>query len=127
MEFLWVRLIALVTFGGFDIGVAIYARYVQHQMTKTSYAAHIAGALAGFLLGIFALKNLKARYCERVFGWFCLATVIVLVGFAIAFNIINERHFDNTENPRFCYDMNRQASLFMEKGQGNYNNFDKGP
>ena len=92
MEFRWVRLIALLVFGGSDIGVAIYGRYAN-QKTKTSYAAHLAGALAGFLVGIVVLRNLKVKTWEKVLGWFAMVIFILLIGGAIIFNVANEKHF----------------------------------
>ncbi len=47
MEFPLLRLLAFLVLAGVDTGVAIYYRYVAEVDTKVSYAAHIAGALAG--------------------------------------------------------------------------------
>jgi len=100
MEFRWIRLVTLLVFGGTDIGVAIYGRYVQQQTTRTSYAAHIAGALAGFLIGVNALRNLKVKRWENIFGWFMLVIYIILMAFAILFNILNEKHFNDEYSDR---------------------------
>jgi len=76
MEFNWIRLIGLLVFGGTDIGVAIYGRYVQNESNRTSYSAHIAGALAGFLIGVNVLRNLKAQRWEVILGWFVFISYI---------------------------------------------------
>ncbi|KFM76449.1 Protein rhomboid, partial [Stegodyphus mimosarum] len=69
MTFGWARLVALLVFGGTDIGVAFYSRYVEEDRNKTSYAAHIAGALAGLMIGIVCLRNLRIRKWETILGW----------------------------------------------------------
>ena len=102
MEFNWIRLIGLLVFGGTDIGVAIYGRYTSDSDNRTSYSAHIAGALAGFLIGINVLHNLKVKRWETILGWFALIIYILLMGFAIIFNIVNKDHYLNPENTNYC-------------------------
>ena len=102
MEFNWIRLSVLLLFGGTDIGVAIYGRYTNDVENRTSYSAHIAGALAGFLIGINVLRNLKVRRWETILGWFALITYILLMGSAIIFNIVNKNHYINPENVDMC-------------------------
>jgi hypothetical protein len=104
MEFNWIRLIGLLVFGGTDIGVAVYGRYVKDDdhHNRTSYSAHIAGALAGFFIGLNVLRNLKARRWEIILGWFVLIIYILLMGFAIIFNIVNEKHYIDETNVKRC-------------------------
>jgi O-antigen ligase len=93
MEFNWIRLIGLLVFGGIHIGVAANGRYVKGEQNRTSYSVHIAGALAGFFIGLNVLRNLKARRWQIILGWFVLIIYILLMGFAIIFNIVNEKHY----------------------------------
>ena len=102
MEFSWVRLIALVTFISTDIGVAIYGRYVKEEHSRVSYSAHFAGALVGFLIGVNVLRNLKMHRWEVILGWVMLTVYILLMGFAILFNILNVNHFINPDDPERC-------------------------
>ncbi|XP_054155347.1 rhomboid-related protein 2-like [Oppia nitens] len=102
MEFNWLRLAGLVLFGGTDIGVAIYGRYTDDTQNRTSYAAHLAGAVAGFLVGINVLRNLRVRRWETILGWFALVIYIMLMGFAIIYNIVNKDHYINQENTNQC-------------------------
>ena len=102
MEFNWIRLAGLLVFGGTDIGVAIYGRYTNEKENRTSYSAHVAGALAGFLIGINVLHNLKVRRWETILGWFALVLYILLMGFAVIFNVVNKDHYINTEDVTFC-------------------------
>lgn len=102
MEFNWLRLLSLLGFVGTDIGVAIYGRYVKEEHSRVSYSAHFAGALVGFLIGINVLRNLKMRRWEVILGWAMLFVYILLMGFAIIFNLINEKYFINPDDPERC-------------------------
>lgn len=93
MEFCWYRLIAVLLLGGTDIGVALYNRYAMETKSRTSYAAHFAGALAGFLVGLNVLRNLKIRSWEIKLGWVMLGIYGVLMLFAIFWNAFYSDYF----------------------------------
>jgi rhomboid-related protein 1/2/3 len=93
MEFNWIRLVGLIVFAGTDFGVAIHDRYFTEKKNRTSYAAHLAGAIAGLLVGIIALRNLRVRRWELVLGWFALVIYIMLMGSAIIFNVFYPAYF----------------------------------
>lgn len=86
MEFAWARLVALIMFAGVDVGVALYSRYQAEEKNKISYAAHFAGALAGLLVGIILLRNIRVHKWEVVLGRVMLAIYILLMSFAIIWN-----------------------------------------
>jgi cell division protein FtsW (lipid II flippase) len=117
MKFNWIRLIGLLLYVGIDIGVSVYDHYVNNEQNRTSYLAHIAGALAGFLIGLCVLRNLKARRWKVILGWFVFIVYILLMGFAIIFNIVNEKHFPNVNrcdrNDRSDRISNRHSSQQM--------------
>lgn len=92
MEFGWVRLIALIFFGATDIGVAVWDRYTAKQ-NRTSYAAHVAGAVAGLLVGIVVLRNLRVRRWETILGYFAILTYVLMMGAIIMFNVLNPDYF----------------------------------
>ncbi|XP_054722866.1 rhomboid-related protein 2-like [Uloborus diversus] len=89
MTFGWARLIALFIFGGTDIGVAFYARYVEKEENRTSYAAHFAGSLAGLMIGMVCLRNLKVHKWEKVLGWVLFSLYLALMLSAVLFNIFS--------------------------------------
>ncbi|KAI1292230.1 Rhomboid-related protein 3 [Halotydeus destructor] len=93
MEFNWIRLTGLIIFGAIDFGTAIYERYFTNSTNKTSYAAHLAGATAGLLLGVIFLHNLQVRKWEIVLGWFSLVLFILLMGTAIIWNVAYPNYF----------------------------------
>ncbi|XP_053207442.1 rhomboid-related protein 2-like [Panonychus citri] len=86
MEFGVIRAVGLVAFGTIDVGVAMYNRYTQSEKTRTSYSAHFMGALAGFLVGVMALRNLKVKKWEKRLGIIALVLYVILMGFCISFN-----------------------------------------
>ncbi|GFT41716.1 rhomboid-related protein 3 [Nephila pilipes] len=93
MTFGWVRLLSLLIFAGTDVGVALYSRYVEDEKSRTSYAAHFAGALAGLMIGMVCLRNLKVKKWEQILGWTLFAVYVVLMLFAILWNIFYTSYY----------------------------------
>lgn len=93
MEFAWLRLTALITFTASDIGTAIYYRYFAMKDDRISYAAHVAGALAGLLLGLIVLRNLRVRSWETLVGFIAVTAYLIFMMIAILFNIFAPDHF----------------------------------
>jgi membrane associated rhomboid family serine protease len=88
MEVPALRLVAFLLLIGVDTGVAVYYRYVALIDTRVSYAAHIAGAVVGLLLGIVVLRNLRVQTWERVIWWFSLLLFLGLFLAAIVWNAV---------------------------------------
>ncbi len=61
-----------------DIGTALYRRYSVEDASATAYMAHIFGAIAGFLIGIVILRNIKKKLHEQVLFWIALCIYIIL-------------------------------------------------
>ena len=97
MEYAWVRLLGLITFAFTDVGVAIYDRYHQMANHRVSYAAHIAGAVAGLLLGLIVLRNLRVRRWETLVGLIATAAFALLLLIAVLFNIFAVDFFEPSE------------------------------
>lgn len=97
MTFGWARLVALLIFGGTDVGVALYARYVQDEKSRTSYAAHFAGALAGLMIGLVCLRNLRVHKWEKILGWILFAIFVLLMIFTILWNIFNVNYYPDQD------------------------------
>ncbi|XP_033731802.1 rhomboid-related protein 2-like [Pecten maximus] len=82
-----VRLTLLLTFSILDTGNAVYRRFFDaNATTKIGISAHIGGLLAGLLLGIPILKNIKELPWEKTLGWITLAVYLIFVSFAMFFN-----------------------------------------
>ncbi|XP_015114466.1 rhomboid-related protein 2-like [Diachasma alloeum] len=65
----------------------IYHRYVLRETKDVGYDAHLAGALAGLLVGINVLRNLKVKKWETVIWWVSILTYTTLTTAAILWNI----------------------------------------
>lgn len=98
MDFAWVRVIFLIIFGSTDVGVAVYTRYMEgEEENRVSYAAHLAGATAGLLLGLPTLRNLVKHRWEVITGWVFFAVFVVLILAAVLVNAFYEEYFPKSE------------------------------
>ncbi|XP_046647042.1 rhomboid-related protein 2-like [Daphnia pulicaria] len=93
MEFAIWRLLFIVILVVVDVGTAIYYRYVENVDTKVGYAAHLAGAIAGLLVGVNVLRNLQVERWEKVVWWICFTVYVALMAAAIAINFLWDVHF----------------------------------
>lgn len=94
MTFGWVRLVSIIIFVGTDVGVAFYSRYFSdNENDRTSYAAHFAGALAGLMIGLVCLRNLRVHKWEKILGWILFSIFVLLVCCAILWNILNPDYY----------------------------------
>jgi len=99
MEFGIIRFTGLLVFAGTDIGVAVYDRYTHEEKNRTSYAAHIGGALAGLLVGLVILRNLKVHRWEIVLGAIAIAVYFFLMIFIVIWNISYTDYFPAQDDP----------------------------
>ena len=93
MEFAIFRLLFIVILIGADVGMAVYYRYVENVDTKVGYIAHLAGAIAGLLVGVNVLRNLQVEKWEKVVWWVCLTIYVLLLAGLIAANILWTENF----------------------------------
>lgn len=89
------QLAFFVMYIGLDVGVSVYNRYWAPAGSgpKVGYAAHLAGGLAGLLIGIGVLRNLEVKKWEKYVWWVSVTTFVVLVLGAIVVNIFYTDHF----------------------------------
>ena len=84
------RLLSVLLYGLLDTGMAVYYRHVADQTVKTSYLAHICGALAGLLIGIIVLKNRKVEHWETKLKVICVVVFVLLAVTAVLWNIFGD-------------------------------------
>ncbi|XP_046980109.1 rhomboid-related protein 2-like [Schistocerca americana] len=87
MKFAILQALVFFILAGSDIGSAVYNRYVLKEKTQIGYAAHLAGAVAGLLVGINVLRNLQVKYWEKVLRWTCIVLYVALMLAAIIWNV----------------------------------------
>ncbi|KAJ8917355.1 hypothetical protein NQ315_002377 [Exocentrus adspersus] len=93
MSFPAIQLLVFVIVAASDISTAIYNRYVLDIDEHIGYAAHLAGALAGLLVGINVLRNLSVTRTERVIWWISMVTYAVLMVTCIIWNLAWKDYF----------------------------------
>lgn len=77
MEYAIVQLFVFLIFCVTDLGFSMY-RHFTDVHDQVGYVAHLSGAVAGLLVGIGVLRNLKVRPWERKL-WWCAVTLYVLL------------------------------------------------
>ncbi|KAK5638629.1 hypothetical protein RI129_012924 [Pyrocoelia pectoralis] len=93
MEYPFVQLLIYLIITICDIGSAIYERHISPTSSGVSYTAHIAGAVAGLLMGINIVRNIKVTRSEIVIWWLSIVLYIVLMGVAIVWHIAGKTYF----------------------------------
>lgn len=76
-----------------DIGQAVYNRYVLAIDEHIGYAAHLAGAVAGLLAGIFVLRNLEESKVERIIRYTAITVFVTLITIAVVWNCVYDSYF----------------------------------
>ena len=93
------RLIFVLVFAAADIGNAVVVRLQSNAATSTvGYTAHLAGAVAGLLVGLAALRNRRKERWETVVRVVSLASWLILVGLSIGWNIEGDTLYSHKHN-----------------------------
>lgn len=87
MMFPYVQMFVYVLIVACDLGQSIYDRYFLDVVSPVGISAHVGGAVAGLLVGIYTLRNLQVTRTEKYVWWIALILYIVLMGAAIIINI----------------------------------------
>lgn len=94
MKFAIVQLAIFLILAVTDIGTAVYNRYIlKDENDQVGYVAHLAGAIAGLLVGINVLRNLEVRSWENKIWWAALTLYTVLMLAAIIWNAAFPNYF----------------------------------
>ncbi|EEB13444.1 conserved hypothetical protein [Pediculus humanus corporis] len=92
-RFAWVQLLIFIILAITDVGTAIYNRYILDVNDQVGYVAHLAGAVAGLLVGINVLRNFRVRTWEKTLRWFSFFFYSVLMLIAIIWNAAFPSYF----------------------------------
>lgn len=93
MEFALLQLCVFIVITVFDVGQAIYNRYVFKKEDQIGYVAHLAGAIAGLLVGINVLRNLEVQTWEKFLWWASIFIYTILMTIAILYNVFYENSY----------------------------------
>ena len=92
----WCRVMIVLIVAICDIAVYLYDMYVvanDNLHESIGYAAHISGAIAGLLVGILSLKNLRWENHERYIWMASASLFVILIGTAILWSVAFPSHF----------------------------------
>ncbi|XP_046682833.1 rhomboid-related protein 2 [Homalodisca vitripennis] len=93
MQFAVWQLLVFLVLAVVDIGSAVHARYIANIDQKIGYVAHIAGAAAGLLVGLYVLRNLEVQSWERTLWRISILVFAALVAVGIVWNIAYPSYF----------------------------------
>ncbi|XP_029169925.1 protein rhomboid isoform X3 [Nylanderia fulva] len=94
MEFAVLQLLVFLVVTSVDIGQAVYNRYILDTNDQVGYVAHLAGAIAGLLVGINILRNLEVQTWEKIVWWVSMFTFTGLMTAAILWNILYTSYYE---------------------------------
>ncbi|XP_055913592.1 protein rhomboid [Eupeodes corollae] len=96
MDYAIVQLFVFLIFCFTDLGTSIY-RHLNDKHDQIGYVAHLSGAVAGLLVGIGVLRNLKERRWERILWWIAVTFYFALMLAGIMFQIFYPEYFPKQE------------------------------
>ncbi|XP_066251521.1 rhomboid-related protein 2-like [Euwallacea similis] len=88
MKYPLIQFSILSVIGVCDLGSALYDRYFLNINKQVGCIAHLGGAVAGLLVGIYILKNLKVKNFERYLWWMAVVAFVVFILICILLNIL---------------------------------------
>ncbi|KAL4002289.1 Rhomboid family protein [Acanthocheilonema viteae] len=88
MEFAFSRALALAILIASDVSVVIYHRYYLNATDKVSQVSHLAGFVAGVLMGTVVLRNFRKKNWERVIWWIAFAITCLSFSTLIILNVM---------------------------------------
>lgn len=99
MEFAIVQLFVFLIFCATDLGMSVY-RHITEVHDQVGYVAHLSGAVAGLLVGIGVLRNLKVRRWERILWWCAVTLYLILMLTGIGIHLFYGEHFPHRHSSK---------------------------
>lgn len=92
MEFACEQLFVLLVFCVCDAAFSTND-YLSKTRTDISFVAHLAGGVAGLLVGICVLRNVKVRFWQLKLWWFSVTIYFSLMITGICIHLFDPNHF----------------------------------
>lgn len=92
MEYAIIQLFVFLIFCVTDLGTSIY-RHMTDVRDQVGYMAHLCGALAGLLVGLGVLRNLKVRKWEKILWVVAIIVYLALMFSGILIHILCPHYF----------------------------------
>jgi len=93
----WLVPVLVFVVGIVDLAIAVTARYSESSGGSVGYSAHIGGSLAGFLIGINIIRNLRHKKWEGYLRLICFLIWILLVIISILWNALATPFFPTSD------------------------------
>lgn len=61
-----------------EFGTSLY-NYLNEYTNDVSFLAHLFGAIAGLLIGIGVLRNLRVQSWEKKLWWICITLYMIMI------------------------------------------------
>ncbi|XP_037040919.1 rhomboid-related protein 1-like [Bradysia coprophila] len=81
------RVFWLLAYVFYGIGRSVYVNVILNTQTNISHAGHFGGAITGFLVSIFVLKNFEKHPWEEKMQKVCVRVVVALAVIIIVINV----------------------------------------
>ena len=73
------RLFIVIVYAIVDFVIAVYRRFTSDHRQNVSFTAHLAGAIAGLLVGIIVLKNRQVHAWELKLKMGCIISFGIFI------------------------------------------------
>ncbi|PSN49375.1 hypothetical protein C0J52_12208 [Blattella germanica] len=93
MKYACLQLVIFLPLSMIDTGIAVYTRFVKEGNIMDGFPAHIAGIIAGLLVGINILRNLNWKPWENKIWWASVVIYPLLMLMAIIWNAAFPSYF----------------------------------
>ena len=99
------RLLSVVIYSVCDITYAVYQR-LTYKQTNIGYLAHLAGGIAGLMVGLIVLKNRKSEAWEKAIKIVTFLVTVTILILALVWNIKGDQiyqYLNNTDKTYFLH------------------------
>ena len=93
-----IRLFIVFVYAIVDIVIAVYRRFRSDHRQNVSFTAHIAGAIAGLLVGIIVLKNRQVHAWELKLKMGCIISFGIFILACLFWNVTADPIFKRLKN-----------------------------
>jgi len=87
------KLTAVLAFTLVDTGMAVYNKHMYADNNTVGYTAHIAGAVAGLVVGFFALENRRVQNWEEKLKVVSFLLTLVLLGSGVFWVVFGDEWY----------------------------------
>ena len=105
------RLVIVVVYMIIDTIFAVIRRFKPTSDQQVSFTAHLAGAIAGLLIGIIVLKNRKVHAWELKLKIFCIISFGIFILSCLFWNVSADDIYSKINNGTYYLESKDYTSL----------------